>query len=192
MMRTNRQQTQYRLVQARRTATTATATAAVGLLALAGVVGCGTSETSGDNTPSAASSAPNIGAGPDAGGAAVEVAQEWLPQLRDLADTSTMVADCQTPSSTACADGIDAVMETVDGLSVAVEEAGLEAAFPKTMEEVAGLDLAEIQYKVDGCAGGSGGDGGGSACYENALAVAMGPAALEMTLTADQPDAATG
>ncbi|SEQ96206.1 hypothetical protein [Streptomyces radiopugnans] len=77
---------------------------------------------------------------------------------------------------------LDASPPTVHELATA------EAAFPKMVEKIGKLDLAEIQYKVDGCAGDPGADG--SACYDNAMTVAVAPSVLELLLITDQPEAA--
>lgn len=154
------------------------------------VAACST-ENSADQAGTSPSTASSPTTSPTAGTATGGgVAAEWLPKLRSLADGSTAVADCQQPSSAACAEAIDAVMEVVDGLSVELDTEGVAGDYPKTVEEIDKLDLAEIQYKVDGCAGDPAADEDGSACHANALAVAMGPSTLEMTLLADDPSAA--
>ncbi|HEX5566723.1 MAG TPA: hypothetical protein VFY14_07325 [Streptomyces sp.] len=182
---------------ARKTRTTGRTAAAVaaGLLAL---TGCGTSGDGGTadqdrnrpdkpaaSTPAQPATTPADDARPRKNGGQ-GLATTWRPKLSALQDAEHVGA-CRQPSTPACAESIDTIMDTVDQLASALEDADAYDHYPKTAARLRIVMEAQIGYEEEGCAGDPGADADGSPCFAHGLDVASAPAMLDMTLATDDP-----
>lgn len=109
-----------------------------------------------------------------------KLSDTWGPRLDKLPGTDA-VAACNDVASVECGARVLEVREGLVGLSEALDEAG---GYPKTSKELAGVLESWSVWQADGCAG-----AGGERCYAAALAVAMAPAGLRMTLATDEYNA---
>jgi len=167
-----------------RAGTRTTAAVLVGLLALTacGADGGGPDRAGTASQTPAASPTPE----PDATGAG-GIAATWAPRLQALADDSDAVADCQQPSTPACATAIDEVMDVIDGLAAAIDDTGAVAAYPTTLQRVGKAQSAARTYRNQDCAGDPAADVDGSPCFGAALDVAMAPTLVDLALATDDP-----
>ncbi|MFD5016658.1 hypothetical protein [Streptomyces chartreusis] len=160
-----------------RTHTTTAALLAVSLLALAGCSGgAGTSADAKPETTQATT--PDTSAPPE------KLEAVWKPKLDEAAGKDAeATAACQQPSSNACARYVKDIMDTVDGLSAAIEETGQE--YPKSLEQIGKMKDSEADYKANGCQGDPTADDPNSLCH-GVVGVTIGVVTLGMTLNTDE------
>lgn len=112
-----------------------------------------------------------------------KLADIYTDKLNAVSDGS--VADCQSPSSTACASSIGAIMVVVDDLEKDIDANGGASVYPKSTRQIAKMRAAQQEYKDNGCEGDPTADDPNSDCW-GTMAVTVGATTLSMTLPTDE------
>ncbi|MFF9238407.1 hypothetical protein ACF1AY_15940 [Streptomyces sp. NPDC014776] len=115
-------------------------------------------------------------------------------QPKKLADVYTAKLDavsegsiekCQSPSSTACANDIGAIMTVVGDLERDIDANGGASEYPKATKQIATMKAAQQDYKNNGCEGDPTADDPNSDCWGVAN-ITLGATTLSMTLSTDE------
>lgn len=162
---------------------------------LAAGCGDGDSEARGEasGSPTAATDSPGGDPGGDAGGAgagdgkSAQFAADWQPRLDELPESA--VADCQQPSTHACAQAVDAITEVVLAMETDLATRDLEATYPKTVAQLDKMHTGAVAYDTEACEDDPAADEDGSPCFQAAVDVTVGPAILGMVMSTDESNA---
>ncbi|QQM45187.1 hypothetical protein [Streptomyces liliifuscus] len=154
----------------------------VGIIA-AGLLLAGCSEGSGDDktepkaNPEAAAETTST--------APVKLSDKWGPKL-DAAGDKGEPGVCTEVGSPGCVDHITQLTEVVYDVETAIEEAGAEALYPRSMKHIDGVEAASEAYVAAECKGSTDTTLGDSACAGYAATLLLGPATLSMTMQTDE------
>jgi hypothetical protein len=96
------------------------------------------------------------------------------------------VADCQTPSSTTCANDIGAIMTIAGDVQKDIDAHGGASKYPESTKQIAKMRAAQQEYKSNACEGDPTADDPNSDCW-GAVTVTGGASILSMALGIDDP-----
>jgi hypothetical protein len=120
---------------------------------------------------------------PTAATSAKNLHDAYADKLDAVSDGS--IEDCQSPSSTACANDLGAIMTVVGDLQKDIDAQGGAAKYPKTTKQIAKMRAAQQEYKDNGCEGDPLADDPNSGCW-GVVGITTGSTILSMTLTTDE------
>lgn len=112
-----------------------------------------------------------------------KLADTYTAKLDAVSDGS--VEHCQSPSSTACSNGIGAIMVVVDDLQTDIDTHGGASKYPKTTQQIAKMRAAQQEYDDNGCEGDPLADDPNSDCW-GVVGITAGNTILSMTLQTDE------
>lgn len=145
-------------------------TAVLGAVLLLGAAAC----TSGsDSKPAASPSRTTVG-----------LAAEWAPKLKAAATADAGI--CNQAGDQACAEHLTDIALTLTGLEQAVTAAGGKSVYPRTVAEIDRTDASVEAYTTHECLGDENASIQGSPCPDDARVVMSAPAALQLSLEADE------
>lgn len=145
-----------------------TRTAIVGAVLLLGAAAC----TSSDE-PAA-----------DSSSTAASLAAEWAPKLDAVSIASTGI--CNQVGDQACAEHLTDIALALTDLEQAVTVAGGRGVYPRTVAEIDKTNVAVEAYTTHECLGDENASIPGSPCPDDARVVMSAPAALQLSLEADE------
>ncbi|MFJ1653497.1 hypothetical protein ACIOC2_19330 [Streptomyces sp. NPDC088337] len=111
------------------------------------------------------------------------LADTYNDKLEAVSDGS--IADCQSPSNTACASAIGAIMVVVGDLERDIDANGGASVYPKSTRQIAKMRAAQQEYEDNGCEGDPAADDPNSDCW-GTMSVTVGATTLSMALTTDE------
>lgn len=145
-------------------------TAIVGAVLLLGATAC----TSSDGSKPAASPSST----------AAGLAAEWAPKLKTAATADTGI--CNQAGDQACAGHLTDIALAITDLEQTVTAAGGKSVYPRTVAEIDKADVATEAYTIHECLGDENASIQGSPCPDDARVVMSAPAALQLSLEADE------
>jgi hypothetical protein len=121
---------------------------------------------------------------PAAAAESKNLSDAYTDKLDAVSDGS--VENCQSPSSTACANDIGAIMVVVDDIQRDIDAQGGAAKYPKSTQQIAKMRAAQQEYEDNGCEGDPLADDPNSDCW-GVVGITAGATILSMTLYTDDP-----
>ncbi|MFJ9729465.1 hypothetical protein ACIRP3_42715 [Streptomyces sp. NPDC101209] len=112
-----------------------------------------------------------------------KLADAYTDKLEAVSDGS--VADCQSPSSTACSNDLDAIMTVVDDLQNDIDANGGAAEYPKSTKQIAQMRAAHQKYQDNVCEGDPTADDPNSNCW-GISNITIGSTTLTLSLKTDE------
>lgn len=112
------------------------------------------------------------------------LASGWAPKLKAAATTDTGI--CNEAGDQACAEHLTDIALALTDLEQAVTAAGGKGAYPRTVAEIGKADVAVEAYTDHECLGDVNAGIQGSPCPDDARVVMAAPAALQLSLEADE------
>jgi hypothetical protein len=112
-----------------------------------------------------------------------KLADAYTDKLYAVSDGA--VADCQSPSSTACSHDVGAIMVVVGDIQRDIDAQGGASTYPKSTQQIAKMRDAQQEYDDNGCEGDPTADDPNSDCW-GILAITVGATTLSMTLGTDE------
>jgi hypothetical protein len=153
--------------------------AAVTLVAalVLGVTGCTSSEGGGGTDTSTSPSASVSG-----------LSSEWIPKLEEATEGRSGV--CAEVGDQACAEHLTDIALVVSDLESAIQDAGAEEAYPRSMKEIEKINKAVDAYTEHECLGDPNAGIDGSPCPKDTYTIMGGGTSLQFTMTTDELKAA--
>jgi hypothetical protein len=146
-------------------------------------VGC---SSSGDKPDAKAKPTPIAEAAAETSAPAkVKLSTEWVPKLEAaLAKTEDDI--CAEVGSPQCVKHITALASVVYDVGHAIEDAGAELDYPRSMKDVEAVEKASEAYVAAECKGSTELTLGDSVCAGYTAELMVRPATLQMNLTTDE------
>ncbi|GKQ35170.1 hypothetical protein [Streptomyces sp. A012304] len=142
---------------------------------LAALLLAATACTSSSDDPDTASSSSSSPAG---------LAAEWGPKLQEATTAETAV--CNQVGDQACAEHLTNIAIVVTDLEQAIDEAGGQDAYPRTVEKITEINKSVDAYTEHECLGDENAGISGSPCPDDARTIMTGGAQLPLTLETDE------
>lgn len=152
----------------------------VGLLA----VGCSGESGNGEADAKATTTAAEAAA-ESTEPAPVKLSTEWAPKL-DAAANKTTSGICAQLGSTKCIEHLTNITSIVYDVETAIEEAGAETAYPRSMKHIDKVEAASEAFVAAECKGSTESMLDGTACAGYGGTLLMGASILSMKLQTDE------
>ncbi|MBR8638621.1 hypothetical protein KEF29_03230 [Streptomyces tuirus] len=150
------------------------------------LLAAGCSSASGDKpevTPTAEASVE--AAAESSAPAEVKLSEEWVPKL-EAALGKTEANICKEVGAPKCVKFITELTSVVYAVGTAIEEAGAELDYPRSMKDVETVEKASEAYVDAECKGSTELTLGDSVCAGYTATLMVTPATLQMNLTTDE------
>ena len=148
----------------------------------AGLLATGCSGGSDDKPePQAATEAAVASATPSA----VKLSEEWVPKLQAVTDTKKSGV-CREVGSPGCVKHLTALTSVVYDVGTAIEQAGAETRYPRSMKHIDEVEAASEAYVAAECKGETESMLDDTACAGYGGTLLMGPSILMMKLQTDE------
>ncbi|MGW0821816.1 hypothetical protein [Streptomyces sp. NPDC002845] len=142
------------------------------------MLGVGACTSSGGDSTSAASTTSS---------SSPKLTTEWVPKLRDA--NSPQSAICNQVGDAACAEHLTDIAVVAGDLEEAIDEAGVRGTYLRSVAEIEKIDAAADAYVDHECLDDPNAGIDGSPCPDDAYAIMIRGAVLELALLADELDA---
>lgn len=148
----------------------------------AGLLATGCSGGGNDKPEPPAAAAP---AATSASPAVEKLSKEWVPKLEAVTDTAASGV-CREVGSPGCVDHLTELTSVVYDVGIAIETAGAETRYPRSMKHIDEVEAASEAYVAAECKGETESMLDGTACAGYGGTLLMGPSILMMKLQTDE------